>query len=130
MPIALFAGLGGQEIIIIAVVALILFGATKVPQFMKGLGQGVKEFKDAIKDDDDPGKARHRLLQRFHQHRRQQPRRLPLPRRRRNPDWFHWRRQSRGCISSGLASTALSQTHTCQGVARQVLPDIAYQVFR
>lgn len=57
MPIALFAGLGGQEIIIIAVVALILFGATKVPQFMKGLGQGVKEFKDAIKDDDDPGKG-------------------------------------------------------------------------
>lgn len=38
---------GGTELIIIAVVILVLFGAKKIPQFAKGLGQGVKEFKDA-----------------------------------------------------------------------------------
>lgn len=53
MPLG-FIGLGGQEILIICVAALILFGATRVPQFMRGLGQGVKEFKEAIKDEPPP----------------------------------------------------------------------------
>ncbi|MBI5773589.1 MAG: twin-arginine translocase TatA/TatE family subunit [Verrucomicrobia bacterium] len=43
-------GLGGGELILIAVVALILFGANKIPTFMKGLGQGIKEFKKASTD--------------------------------------------------------------------------------
>lgn len=40
-------GLGTGEIILIAVVILILFGAKKIPEFARGLGQGVREFKNA-----------------------------------------------------------------------------------
>lgn len=53
----LFMGLGMQELLIIGLVILVLFGARKIPEFMKGLGKGVREFKDGIKevkkDDDD-----------------------------------------------------------------------------
>ena len=42
---------GGHVIIILAVV-LLLFGGKKIPELMKGLGQGVKEFKDASKGED------------------------------------------------------------------------------
>jgi sec-independent protein translocase protein TatA len=45
-------GLGFQELLIIAVVILVLFGARKIPEFMKGLGRGVREFTDATKDKD------------------------------------------------------------------------------
>ena len=41
---------GGMEWIIIAVAVLILFGAKKIPEFAKGLGRGIREFKDAVKD--------------------------------------------------------------------------------
>lgn len=47
----LIAGLGTPEIIIILVVVLLLFGGKKIPELMRGLGKGVKEFKDA-KDSD------------------------------------------------------------------------------
>lgn len=40
-------GLGAPEIILIIIVVLILFGGRKIPELMKGLGRGVKEFKDA-----------------------------------------------------------------------------------
>ena len=43
--ILLFAMPGGTEIIIILVIVLLLFGGRKIPELMKGLGQGVKEFK-------------------------------------------------------------------------------------
>lgn len=46
-------GLGGNELLIIVVLVLILFGGTKVPQLMRGLGEGMKEFKKATRDDDD-----------------------------------------------------------------------------
>ncbi|MGN6353248.1 MAG: Sec-independent protein translocase subunit TatA/TatB [Parafilimonas sp.] len=39
--------LGFQEILLIAVVVLVLFGGRKIPEFMKGLGRGVREFNDA-----------------------------------------------------------------------------------
>ena len=39
--------LGFQEILLIAVVILVLFGSKKIPDFMKGLGRGVREFNDA-----------------------------------------------------------------------------------
>lgn len=38
---------GGSEMIIIVVAVLILFGGRKIPEFMRGLGKGVREFKDA-----------------------------------------------------------------------------------
>lgn len=40
--------LGTQEIIIIALVILLLFGGKKIPELMKGLGKGVKSFKDGV----------------------------------------------------------------------------------
>lgn len=39
--------LGFQEILLIAVVVLVLFGGRKIPEFMKGIGKGVREFNDA-----------------------------------------------------------------------------------
>ena len=42
-------GLGGTEILIIALVVLLLFGGKKIPELMKGLGSGVKSFKDGMK---------------------------------------------------------------------------------
>lgn len=43
-------GLGGQEMIFIFLALLLLFGAKKIPELAKGLGKGIKEFKDATKD--------------------------------------------------------------------------------
>jgi sec-independent protein translocase protein TatA len=49
--ILLFLGnIGGGEIFIIAMVVLLMFGAKRIPELMKGLGKGIKEFKDASKD--------------------------------------------------------------------------------
>lgn len=47
-----FLGLGGQELIWIVVIVLLLFGGRKIPELMRGLGKGVKEFKDASKGQD------------------------------------------------------------------------------
>jgi len=44
---------GGYSIILILVVVLLLFGGKKIPELMKGLGGGIKEFKKASKDDDN-----------------------------------------------------------------------------
>jgi sec-independent protein translocase protein TatA len=41
------SGLGTPEIVLIAVVILLLFGGKKIPELMRGLGRGVREFKDA-----------------------------------------------------------------------------------
>jgi sec-independent protein translocase protein TatA len=50
-PIFLFlGGVGFQEILLIGLVVLVLFGAKKIPEFMRGLGKGVKEFKDGINE--------------------------------------------------------------------------------
>jgi sec-independent protein translocase protein TatA len=43
---------GPWQVIAILVVALLLFGGRKIPELMKGLGKGVKEFKDASKSED------------------------------------------------------------------------------
>ncbi|MGD9992657.1 MAG: twin-arginine translocase TatA/TatE family subunit [Salinivirgaceae bacterium] len=42
--------LGGQEIILIVLAILILFGGRKIPELMKGLGKGIKEFKQATSE--------------------------------------------------------------------------------
>lgn len=47
-------GISEPGIIAVAVIALILFGGSKVGEFMKSAGQGVKEFKKAVKDEDAP----------------------------------------------------------------------------
>lgn len=46
-------GLGGNELMIVLVLVLVLFGGSKVPQLMKGMGEGMKEFKKATKDEDE-----------------------------------------------------------------------------
>ena len=43
---------GVTEIILILAVVLLLFGGKKIPELMKGLGKGIKEFKDASKGED------------------------------------------------------------------------------
>lgn len=48
--ILLFMGMGMQELLLIGLVILVFFGAKKIPEFMKGLGRGVREFKDGIKE--------------------------------------------------------------------------------
>ena len=50
----LFLGnLGTGEIIIIAIIVLLLFGGQKIPELMKGIGKGVKNFKDGVKGLED-----------------------------------------------------------------------------
>lgn len=50
-------GLGGQEILFIALIVLILFGGKKIPELMKGLGKGVKSFKDGMNGIDEDTKS-------------------------------------------------------------------------
>ncbi|MFW5757056.1 MAG: twin-arginine translocase TatA/TatE family subunit [Bacteroidota bacterium] len=45
------AMIGPPEIIIIAIIVLLLFGGRKIPELMKGLGKGMREFKDAQKEE-------------------------------------------------------------------------------
>lgn len=40
-------GFGAQELIVILILVLVLFGAKKIPEIMRGLGQGIREFKEA-----------------------------------------------------------------------------------
>ncbi len=47
---------GATEIILILLVVILLFGARKIPELMKGIGKGVKEFKEASNVDDEPDK--------------------------------------------------------------------------
>lgn len=51
-------GLGSGELILILIVVVLLFGAKKVPELMKGLGSGIKEFKKASSLDDDEHKPK------------------------------------------------------------------------
>ena len=56
--IPLFMGLGVKEILVIAVIILLLFGGKKIPELMKGIGSGIKEFKKSVKDDDTKDKEK------------------------------------------------------------------------
>lgn len=49
----LFGSFGAGEVIIIALVVLLLFGGKKIPELMKGIGKGVKSFKDGVKGIED-----------------------------------------------------------------------------
>ena len=48
--------IGITEIIIIALIVLLLFGGKKIPELMRGLGKGVKSFKDGMKEGDEEEK--------------------------------------------------------------------------
>lgn len=47
-------GMSGGELVLIAVALIILFGARKIPEFAKGLGQGIREFKKASREPGEP----------------------------------------------------------------------------
>ena len=49
----LIGGIGMQEILVIALIVLLLFGGKKIPELMKGIGKGVKNFKDGVKGLED-----------------------------------------------------------------------------
>ena len=51
--------IGGPELIIIAIIILVLFGGRKIPELMRGLGKGVKEFKDASAETRETIKNEH-----------------------------------------------------------------------
>ena len=46
---------GGTEIFIILIIVILLFGAKKIPELMKGVGKGIKEFKKATSQEPDSG---------------------------------------------------------------------------
>ncbi len=46
----LILGLGGQELLVILLIFLLLFGGSKIPELMKGLGKGVRSFKDGMNE--------------------------------------------------------------------------------
>ena len=48
--LSFFLVIGWPQIVLIAVVILLLFGGRKIPELMRGLGSGIKEFKDASKE--------------------------------------------------------------------------------
>ncbi len=50
MILPLFAGVGGQEVLIIVFLILLLFGGKKIPELMKGLGKGVRSFKEGMNE--------------------------------------------------------------------------------
>ena len=54
LPLAI----GPWQIALIVVVVLLLFGGKKIPELMRGLGSGIKEFKDASKEDDTNGEKK------------------------------------------------------------------------
>lgn len=56
VPSVLLGMFGAWEIVIIVLVVVLIFGGKKIPELMKGLGQGMKEFKNANKEDDDDKK--------------------------------------------------------------------------
>tara|TARA_B100000963_G_scaffold245470_1_gene214923 strand:+ start:5392 stop:5586 length:195 start_codon:yes stop_codon:yes gene_type:complete len=57
MLILTFLGMiGAPQIILIIAVVLLLFGGRKIPELMKGLGSGIKEFKNATKEEEDSAK--------------------------------------------------------------------------
>lgn len=52
-PLMILAFIGTQEIIIIAIIVLLLFGGRKIPELMRGIGKGIRSFKEGMKDVGD-----------------------------------------------------------------------------
>ncbi len=81
--------LGPMELLIVAGVIVLLFGSTKLPQLMRGMGEGMKEFKKATRDEDEPTAValnpmaeKERELERERERLRERERELDLERER------------------------------------------------
>lgn len=58
MTLSILLGMiGWQQILIIAIIILVLFGGRKIPELMRGVGKGMKEFKDATKGESEDSKS-------------------------------------------------------------------------
>ena len=53
-----FGAIGPQQVILILVIVLLLFGGRKIPELMRGLGSGIKEFKKATKEEEEEEEAK------------------------------------------------------------------------
>ena len=53
----MFGHLGVPELLIILLIVLVIFGASRLPQLGKGIGQGLKNFKDSVRPDEPSGKT-------------------------------------------------------------------------
>lgn len=58
MKLLFIGGIGMTEILIIALIILLLFGGTKIPELMRGLGKGVRSFKDGLNNEGDEDLAK------------------------------------------------------------------------
>ena len=58
MQLLLLGGLRTTEIIVIAILILLLFGGRKIPELMRGLGKGVKSFKEGMNGVEDPNEKK------------------------------------------------------------------------
>jgi sec-independent protein translocase protein TatA len=58
MMFAMF-GLGGTELLVVLAIVLLLFGATRIPQLAKGMGQGIREFRKAARDTSEENSTLH-----------------------------------------------------------------------
>ena len=56
IPSPFFAAFGGQELLLVLLIVLLLFGGTKLPSLARGLGQSIKEFKKAQREDEPEAK--------------------------------------------------------------------------
>lgn len=54
---SIFLAVGPWQIVVVVVLVLLLFGGKKIPELMRGLGSGIKEFKDASKEDSEEPNA-------------------------------------------------------------------------
>ena len=54
MKLLLLGNIGGTEILLIVLLVLLLFGGKKIPELMKGVGKGVKSFRDGMEGKIDP----------------------------------------------------------------------------
>ncbi len=54
MKLLLLGGIGGTEILLIVLLVLLLFGGKKIPELMRGIGKGVKSFRDGMDGKADP----------------------------------------------------------------------------
>ena len=57
--------LSWQHLLIVAILLLVLFGGKKIPEMMRGLGSGIKEFKDAVKEEKKTGRTKKQF--RYHE---------------------------------------------------------------